>query len=143
LGAWQQFTHFNAGIHLNPTKVESLHWKSDEWNIQGWLDYPRDYDPQKRYPLVVYIHGGPSGTVVGGCSQPYGNAGYFALCPNFRGSSGFGEKFLRADERDLGYGDLRDIIAGVNYVLSKFPVDKNRIGITGHSYGGFMSMWAP
>jgi len=142
IGAWRQFTHFNAGLHLNPDKVENLHWTSDQWRIQGWLTYPRDYDPHRRYPMVVFVHGGPSGTVTGGCSQAFADAGYFVLCPNFRGSAGFGEDFVRASMRDFGYGDFRDILTGVDQVLKTFPVDKNRIGITGHSYGGYRSMWA-
>lgn len=142
LGAWRQFTHFNAAVHLTPDKAESLHWQSDQWRIQGWLTYPRDYDSRQRYPMVVFIHGGPSGVVTGGCLSAFAAAGYFVLCPNFRGSAGFGQDFLRANIRDFGYGDFRDIVAGVEEVLKTLPVDRNRIGITGHSYGGYMSMWA-
>ncbi len=66
-----------------------------------------------------------------GCGQAYATAGYFTLCPNFRGSAGFGEEFIRADERQIGFADYRDIIAGVEKVLQTFPVNRNRIGITG------------
>ncbi|MGH9644431.1 MAG: S9 family peptidase, partial [Terriglobales bacterium] len=142
IGAWKQITHVNQEVHPTPPRIESLHWTSDQWRIQGWLTYPRNYDPKRQYPMVVFIHGGPSGMVGAGCGGAFAAQGYFVLCPNFRGSAGFGEEFLRADFRDFGYGDLRDILAGVNKVLETLPVDRNRIGITGHSYGGYMSMWA-
>ena len=68
--------------------------------------------------------------------------GYFVLMPNPRGSYGQGEAFTQANRKDFGYGDLRDILAGVDTVLAKYPVDPNRVGITGWSYGGFMTMFA-
>ena len=68
--------------------------------------------------------------------------GYFVLLPNPRGSHGRGERFARANVKDLGHGDLRDILAGVDEVLRTEPVDKDRLGIGGWSYGGYMTMWA-
>ena len=68
--------------------------------------------------------------------------GYFVLQPNPRGSFGQGEEFTQANRKDFGYGDLRDILAGVDAVLAKYPVDPDRVGLTGWSYGGFMSMFA-
>ena len=68
--------------------------------------------------------------------------GYFVLLPNPRGSYGQGEKFTLANRKDFGYGDLRDILAGVDEVVAKYPVDPQRVGITGWSYGGFMTMFA-
>ena len=68
--------------------------------------------------------------------------GYFVLMPNPRGSYGQGEAFTQANRKDFGYGDLRDILAGVDTVLAKYSVDPNRVGITGWSYGGFMTMFA-
>ncbi len=68
--------------------------------------------------------------------------GYFVLQPNPRGSYGQGEAFTQANRKDFGYGDLRDILAGVDTVEAKYPVDPNRVGITGWSYGGFMTMFA-
>jgi dipeptidyl aminopeptidase/acylaminoacyl peptidase len=70
------------------------------------------------------------------------DAGYFILCPNPRGSAGEGEAFERANVKDFGYGDLRDILAGVDKVVQRLPVDKNRVGIFGWSYGEYMAMWA-
>ena len=68
--------------------------------------------------------------------------GYFVLQPNPRGSYGQGEAFTQANRKDFGYGDLRDILAGVDAVVAKYPVDPNRVGLTGWSYGGFMTMFA-
>jgi dipeptidyl aminopeptidase/acylaminoacyl peptidase len=68
--------------------------------------------------------------------------GYFVLSPNPRGSFGQGEAFTRANVKDFGYGDFKDIMAGVDEALKLAPIDPNRLGITGWSYGGFMTMWA-
>jgi dipeptidyl aminopeptidase/acylaminoacyl peptidase len=68
--------------------------------------------------------------------------GYFVFYPNPRGSAGSGQAFTQGNVKDFGYGDLRDILAGVDRVIDTFPVDKERIGITGWSYGGYMAMWA-
>lgn len=68
--------------------------------------------------------------------------GYFVFYPNPRGSFGEGEKFTQGNIKDFGYGDFRDVLAGVDEVLKTLPVDKDRIGLTGWSYGGYMTMWA-
>ncbi len=145
IGAWKQVTHSNDTLHPAWGKVENVEWKSDEWNIQGWLYYPRDYDPHARYPMIVNVHGGPAylnPAIWGTEPSELAAAGYFVLCPNPRGSVGEGEAFVRANIRDIGHGDLRDILAGVDKVLETLPIDKTRIGIYGWSYGGYMTMWA-
>ena len=100
-------------------KSVSLDWKSDGSDVQGWLMLPRDYDPAKKYPLIVEVHGGPAAAVDvalgqrGGISAAAFSAlGYFVLQPNPRGSYGQGEAFTQANRKDFGYGDLRDILAG-------------------------------
>jgi len=116
--------------------------------VQGWLLYPRSYDPNRRYPMVVAVHGGPAwatrptwpGTFFG--LTVLSHAGYFVLFPNPRGSKGQGEAFTQANVKDFGYGDLRDILAGVDEVVKTVPVDTDRIGITGWSYDCYMTMWA-
>ena len=75
-------------------------------------------------------------------SVPFSALGYFDFMPNPRGSFGQGEKFTQANIKDFGYGDLRDILAGVDVLEKRFPIDKDREGITGWSYGGFMTMFA-
>jgi dipeptidyl aminopeptidase/acylaminoacyl peptidase len=128
----------------------SLTWTNENFHIQGWLLLPAHYDPNKKYPLIVEVHGGPAADTAsrwngggGGFSATgYSALGYFVLMPNPRGSYGQGEAFTQANRKDFGYGDLRDILAGVDTVLAKYPVDPNRVGITGWSYGGFMTMFA-
>jgi len=148
IGHWEEVTHLNRGLRPSWGKVESLHWTNEGLTIQGWLVYPRGYDPARRYPLVVMVHGGPASMARPHWATTFydltllSEKGYFILNPNPRGSLGEGEAFTRANVRDFGYGDLRDILAGIDYVVRNFPVDDNRIGITGWSYGGYMTMWA-
>ena len=143
-----QLSHFNDGVAPAWGKSVSLTWKSDKFNVQGWLTLPIDYDPAKKYPLIVVVHGGPASAVVarwntGAMSAAAFSAlGYFVLMPNPRGSFGQGEEFTQANRKDFGYGDLRDILAGVDAVEAAYPVDPNRVGLTGWSYGGFMAMFA-
>jgi dipeptidyl aminopeptidase/acylaminoacyl peptidase len=148
LGEWQAVTQANKDIRPAWGKAKSLHWKSDSFRIQGWLLYPEKFDPKQRYPLVVNVHGGPASTLMPRWADEYSvpaalsRRGYFVLFPNPRGSHGQGEKFTRANVKDLGGGDLRDILAGVDEVLRVEPVDRDRLGIGGWSYGGYMTMWA-
>jgi dipeptidyl aminopeptidase/acylaminoacyl peptidase len=148
IGSWKQITHANMDQHPAWGEAKSIHWTTDGARVQGWLVYPRDYNPSRRYPLVVVVHGGPAS-----CSRPawphpffgttlLSSQGYFVLYPNPRGSYGQGEDFTRGNVKDFGYGDLRDILGGVDEVVHTLPVDDNRVGITGWSYGGFMTMWA-
>ena len=143
-----QLSHFNEGVKPVWGKSVSLTWKSDKFDVQGWLTLPKDYDPAKKYPLIVVVHGGPASAVVarwntGALSAAAFSAlGYFVLMPNPRGSFGQGEEFTQAIRKDFGYGDLRDILAGVDAVEAAYPVDPNRVGLTGWSYGGFMAMFA-
>jgi dipeptidyl aminopeptidase/acylaminoacyl peptidase len=136
-----QITHFNDGAKP-PARTESLEWTNEGFHIQGWLTYPANYDPAKKYPLIVQVHGGPSasaGARWGG--SVWNDLGYFTFAPNPRGSFGEGEKFTAANKKDFGYGDLRDILAGMDAVEAKVSIDKNREGLTGGSYGGFMTMF--
>jgi len=143
-----QLSHFNEGVEPAWGKSVSLSWTSDTFQVQGWLTLPKDYDPGKKYPLIVEVHGGPAAAEVshwggGILSAPAFSAlGYFVLQPNPRGSFGQGEEFTQANRKDFGYGDLRDILAGVDTVEAQYPIDPNRVGLTGWSYGGFMTMFA-
>ena len=144
----KQITHYNDDLKPSWGKTEAVEWTNEGFHVHGWLLYPADYDPAKKYPLIVYVHGGPSAATMprwpypGFGPVPLSALGYFVLTPNPRGSFGEGEKFTQANRKDFGYGDLRDILAGVDTVLKDHPVDPNRIGITGWSYGGFMTMFA-
>ena len=147
IGDWKQVTHANSSLQPKWGEVKNIEWSNDGFKIQGWLLYPREYSPSKRYPMVVSVHGGPASlnaqhwpgdrfdmTVLSAL-------GYFVFFPNPRGSYGQGESFTRANVKDFGYGDLRDILAGMDEVLKNVPVDANRIGLAGWSYGGYMTMW--
>jgi dipeptidyl aminopeptidase/acylaminoacyl peptidase len=144
----QPITHLNNDLKPLWGKAESISWTSDKFPVQGWLLYPAHYDPAKKYPLIVSVHGGPSGAVLprwpslGYNSIAFSALDYFVLMPNPRGSYGEGEAFTQANRKDFGYGDLRDILAGVDTVSAKLPIDQQRIGLTGWSYGGFMVMFA-
>jgi dipeptidyl aminopeptidase/acylaminoacyl peptidase len=143
-----QLSHWNDGVERGWGKSISLEWKSDNFRVQGWLTLPLHYDPAKKYPLIVMVHGGPASAVVGHWgggglgAASFSALGYFVLEPNPRGSFGQGEEFVQANRKDFGYGDLRDILAGVDRVEAQYPVDPGRVGLTGWSYGGFMTMFA-
>ncbi len=147
IGAWEQLTHANSAQHPHWGKAESVVWKNGDFRVQGWLVYPEHFDPHQRYPMVVEIHGGPAGERTASWPSAHfdlsvmAGLGYFVFFPNPRGSYGEGEAFTRANVKDFGGGDLQDVLAGVDAVLQKVPVDANRIGVTGWSYGGFMTMW--
>lgn len=148
IGQWKQVTNLNTGLNKAWGAARSIEWKSEQFDVQGWLLEPARYDKTKRYPMVVVIHGGPSSSVKPAWGTPFFNTsvlseqGYFVFLPNPRGSYGQGEAFTQANIKDFGAGDLRDILSGVDAVLSQYPaVDPKRLGVAGWSYGGFMSMW--
>jgi dipeptidyl aminopeptidase/acylaminoacyl peptidase len=148
LGSWTQITHVNDEVKPTWGEARSIHWNSERQDVQGWLLYPVNYDPKQRYPMVVVAHGGPAAAEIPSYPGPFYNTsllssqGYFVLYPNPRGSFGKGESFTRGNVKDFGYGDFRDILAGVDQVVKDLPVDNDKVGITGWSYGGFMTMWA-
>jgi len=147
IGEWKRVTRVNADQQTHWGKAESLTWQSDGSRVQGWLLYPENFDAAKKYPLVVEIHGGPAGMRAASWPSSHfdmsvmAGLGYFVFFPNPRGSYGEGEEFTRANVKDFGYGDLRDVMAGVDEVLKKAPIDESRMGVTGWSYGGYMTMW--
>lgn len=142
-------TRVNEGTKPMWGKFVSLQWRNEGFKVQGWLLFPPNFNSHKRYPLIVYVHGGPSAAVRpswpwdGYGPVPLAAMGYFVLMPNPRGSFGEGERFTQAVRLNMGYADLRDILAGVDKVETKYPIDDQRLGLTGWSYGGFMSMFAP
>jgi dipeptidyl aminopeptidase/acylaminoacyl peptidase len=148
IGQWKQITSRNAALKPAWGEARSIHWKNDGFNLQGWLLYPLNFDATKKYPMVVQVHGGPSAMAHSSWpgSHSFGvalsAAGYFVFMPNPRGSFGQGEAFTRANVKDFGYGDFRDIMTGVDQALQEAPIDEHRLGITGWSYGGYMTMWA-
>jgi len=147
-GDWKQLTHANDSQSVPWGKAESLEWTSDGMNIQGWLLPPKQVEDGRKYPMIVVVHGGPSGIETSSWPSHFAlpavlaAQGYYVLMPNPRGSYGRGEKFTQANVKDFGGGDLRDIMAGVDAATAKFPIDPERLGLTGWSYGGFMTMFA-
>lgn len=139
-------TSINKDLSHAWGKAESVEWDHAGFHVQGWLMYPANYDPHETYPMIVYVHGGPSwATMPSWSSGPamLSEFGYFVLMPNPRGSFGEGEKYAQAIRNQMGYGDLDDILAGVDKVEKMLPIDDARLGMMGWSYGGFMSMFAP
>jgi dipeptidyl aminopeptidase/acylaminoacyl peptidase len=150
-GSWRQCTQNNSSVGISWGKAESVQWTNDSFNIQGWLIPPAKVETGKKHPMVVLIHGGPSSVTTPEWPAGFGMSraviaalsahGYYVLLPNPRGSYGQGEDFTRANVKDFGGGDLRDIMAGVDAALAKYPIDPERLGVMGWSYGGFMTMW--
>jgi dipeptidyl aminopeptidase/acylaminoacyl peptidase len=149
IGRWKQITTVNKDVKATWGESRNVHWMNGDTRVQGWLMLPKDYDPAKKYPLVVSVHGGPSW----GCTARWEAGdmgdltagsllGWFVLCPNPRGSYGQGEAFTQGNVKDFGGGDYRDIMAGIDALQKQFSIDPKRIGIRGHSYGGYMVMWA-
>ncbi len=145
-GALTQVSHFNdaplAGKYV--AQPQRLTLESGGWEIEGWVLLPKDFDPAKTYPAVLDIHGGPK-TVYGPVfyheMQLWANRGYFVLYCNPMGSDGRGNAF--ADIRGhYGETDYENIMDFTDVVLSKYPqIDKERVAVTGGSYGGFMTNW--
>src|SRR5579859_1025063 len=147
-GNWKQVTQLNRALRPAWGKAESLHWNTDIGSVQGWIVYPENYDASKKYPLVVEVHGGPAWANLPHWPSRWDYSaalpanGYFLLLPNPRGSYGAGEAFTKANVKDFGYGDFKDIMGGVDAAIRSLPIDPQRLGITGWSYGGYMTMWA-
>jgi dipeptidyl aminopeptidase/acylaminoacyl peptidase len=143
-----QITHAGeqmAGFEVG--KREVVRWKSsDGAEIDGVVYKPADFDPKKKYPLLVVIHGGPTGVDMPMIEpdryypvERFLARGAVILKPNYRGSAGYGEKFRALNVRNLGVGDYADVISGVDYLIGQGYVDKERVGSMGWSEGGYIS----
>lgn len=126
-----------------PEEVEIT--AEDGWNIQGWLLKPYRFEAGKNYPFILEIHGGPHmsyGQTFFHEMQLLAAKGYVVLYTNPRGSHGYGQKFVDACRSDYGGKDYQDLMAAVDHALEHFPfIDEDRLGVTGGSYGGFMTNW--
>jgi dipeptidyl aminopeptidase/acylaminoacyl peptidase len=146
-----QVSRANADLKLPPLgKTEVVRWKSaDGKEIEGLLTYPVGYRTGQKVPLILNIHGGPAGvfqqTFVGGRGvyplASFASRGYAILRPNPRGSSGYGTEFRRANVKDWGGADYKDLMTGVDKVIELGVADPERLGVMGWSYGGFMTSW--
>jgi dipeptidyl aminopeptidase/acylaminoacyl peptidase len=138
-----QLTNFTFG------EQTVIKWKSfDGWVIEGILVKPVNFEQGKKYPMLVAVHGGPYGRIQNTLRQYYNfqvwaNEGYIVFAPNFRGSSGYSNKFGISNFKDLGGGDFKDIMTGIDYIIKELKIaDENKLGIFGGSYGGYMTNWA-
>jgi dipeptidyl aminopeptidase/acylaminoacyl peptidase len=149
----RRITDLHAEVDRPPMgKTELLTWKSEDgrFDIQGLLTYPVGYHEGDRVPLILNVHGGPAGaftqSFTGGPSiymvQTFAQQGYAVLRPNPRGSTGYGKDFRFANVRDWGYGDMDDLMAGVDRVIEMGVGDPERLLLMGWSYGGYMTSFA-
>jgi len=143
----------NHNIWLEKVKLakqETISYQArDGKRIDGVLVYPLDYDESKKYPMIVYIHGGPEAAVLDGWSSHYSTwgqfaaaKGFFVFSPNYRASSSRGVEFTMAGFGDLLGKEYDDVLDGIDYFIEKGLVDKSRIGIGGGSYGGFFAAYS-
>ena len=124
---------------------EKVSWTNEGQTINGYLFRPKNLRAGERVPLIMLVHGGPTGQFSDNYQlqqQFFASRGYAVLTPNVRGSSGYGKKFEDANNRDWGHGDLRDVIAGVEMMKKEPYINPDRVGITGVSYGGMLTMYA-
>jgi dipeptidyl aminopeptidase/acylaminoacyl peptidase len=144
----RQLTHLNTALWLGlePASVERLPYKStDGWDVDGFLVKPVGWQGGKKYPMIVSIHGGPAGQY--GVDwyhefQVYAAKGWAVFFCNPRGSTGYGQKFERGIVNNWGGMDYQDIMAGVDAAIKQNPwIDTERLGVTGGSYGGYMTNW--
>jgi dipeptidyl aminopeptidase/acylaminoacyl peptidase len=150
------FRTFNRLSTANPQTgefalgaTEVVTWKSDGWEVEGVLLKPVGFQAGRRYPLLVVAHGGPAGAFVnnfrvGGLEggQLWAGQGWAVFYPNPRGSTNYGEKFLRANINDWGGGDYRDIMSGIDALVTRGIADPDKLALIGWSYGGYMTAWS-
>jgi len=137
------FNHEIAALSLGST--DTFEWKGpDGFAEDGIVIYPPGFSHDKKYPLVLYIHGGPqaaSTTDFGFLPQVFAAHGYVIFEPNYRGSENLGNKYERAIMNDAGDGPGRDVMAGIAALEKQGFIDESRIGVSGWSYGGYMTSW--
>jgi dipeptidyl aminopeptidase/acylaminoacyl peptidase len=137
------FNHEIASLALG--KAERFEWKGpDGFGEDGVLYYPPDFQKDRKYPLVLIIHGGPTASTTTQFSflpQLMVTHGYVVFSPNYRGSDNLGNAYQRAIYNDAGDGPGRDVIAGIDALKKRGFIDANKIGVTGWSYGGYMTSW--
>lgn len=150
-GEFRRLTNVNPWLDkVKFARQEEVRYNArDGLEITGVLIYPLNYEEGKRYPLIVNVHGGPEAadqnawvTSYGSWGQMAAARGYFVFMPNYRASNGRGVEFSKMGQMDLGGKEFDDVIDGIDYLINKGLVDKDRVGIGGGSYGGYFSAWA-
>ena len=144
----RQLTNFHASLAAHPrVHAQLVQWKSaDGTDIEGVLWVPVNYQPKKRFPLLVDLHGGPTGATLDSfpMSRTYPipallQAGFGVLSPNFRGSANYGAAFRLKNALSQGIGDYQDVMTGVDYLITEGFADPDRLGVYGWSYGGYLT----
>jgi dipeptidyl aminopeptidase/acylaminoacyl peptidase len=141
----QQLSDFNSEVAaLALGKVEKVEWTQDGYRMDGVLTFPPDFAPERAYPLVVYLHGGPRGAakeMFNERVQLMAAHGWVVFEPNYRGSDNLGNTFQYAIVKDAGDGPGRDIMAGIEMLKTRGFIDPSRMAVSGWSYGGYMTTW--
>jgi len=148
-GSVRNLTEFSKQLVnyiISPLEVIRHRSYDSKFTIESLLIKPVNFEKNKKYPLILCMHGGPYGNfrqtfVQSYPMQVYANEGFLVLAPNVRGSSGYSDDFGQANKYDLGGGDLLDAMSAVDYVISLGFVDTTRMGIIGGSYGGYLTNW--
>ena len=147
-GSWRQLTYLPVDQQaFPPLRVENKHWVGPNGlPVQGFLVYPSNYEPGRRYPLFLNVHGGPSWSYVpryiNSWARLLAARGCLVLMPNPRGSFGRGHAYQSANVGDLGGGDWQDVNAGVDCLIEERLADPERLAVGGWSYGGYLTTWA-
>jgi len=140
-----QMTMVNDELATIPLgKSEVIGWKNDNFDENGIVTYPPDFNPSQKYPLVLYIHGGPAAASMmtwSSRAQLYAAQGWIVFQPNYRGSDNLGRQYQGAVRGDAGEGPGRDVIAGMDELKKKGFIDDTRMCVSGWSYGGYMTTW--
>jgi dipeptidyl aminopeptidase/acylaminoacyl peptidase len=149
MGPARQVTDLNhdalAGKTVEPVEAFSFISNDNKWTVEGFLTYPADFRSDRKYPLIVNIHGGPhgqQGPAFNFKNQVYAAHGWATVMINYRGSTGYGQAFTDAVFADQNGNEGMDVLYGVNAALRRYTwIDQNRLGIEGTSYGGQLSAW--
>jgi dipeptidyl aminopeptidase/acylaminoacyl peptidase len=146
-GESRQLTQSDPGGTLASALVapEKISWTNEGLTINAYLFKPKALPAGGRAPVIMLVHGGPTSQFSDSYqlqAQFFASRGYVVIAPNVRGSSGYGKRFEDLNNRDWGHGDLRDVLAGVAWAKQQPYVNRDKIGITGVSYGGMMTMYA-
>lgn len=140
-----RLTGYNDSIAaLELGKTETVHWKNEKFECDGVITYPPDFQANRKWPLVLYIHGGPrsaSRESFSTFAQLLSAQGWVVFEPNYRGSDNLGNDFQAAIWNDAGAGPGRDVMAGLDALKKRGFIDEGRIGVSGWSYGGYMTTW--
>jgi dipeptidyl aminopeptidase/acylaminoacyl peptidase len=141
----KRLTDFNGPLaSLQLGRSERVTWDNEGFHEDGVVTYPPDFDASKKYPLVVYIHGGPRASSTLGVAflpQLFAAQNWVVFQPNYRGSDNLGNTYEHAIVRDAGAGPGRDVMAGIDMLKKRGFVDNDRIVVGGWSYGGYMTSW--